>query len=118
MRFLISIEKGSDYLQELLYFFQKVNFTYWGNYFFRFAFYTSIFIILFLARNKSAKVIYVAYPIIFLALFYSPIGYQLAKYFLYGMWEYYCRLYSMIPVLYCIAFGAVLLLNKIKGTVK
>ena len=105
-------------MQELLPFFQKVNLTYWGDYFFRFAFYVSVIIILFIAKNRTAKVIYAAYPIILLTIIYSPIGYQIAKYFLFGMWEYHCRLYSMIPILYCISLGAILLLDKIKGVFK
>ncbi len=105
-------------MQELLPFFQSINLTYWGDYFFRYAFYASLLIIVFMVKNKPAKAIYANYPIILLTLIYSPIGYQISNYFFYGIWQYYCRLYSMIPVLYSIAFGIILLLDKIKGIVK
>ena len=105
-------------MQDLIAYFTDVNNIYWGKSFFQFAFYLSLVLIFLFARNKEAKISFFYYPLIFFIGIFNPLAYQLGKILFSGAWQYYTRLYSLAPILYCIAFGAVLLLDKFQKPVK
>lgn len=104
-------------MSELLPYFKSVNETFWGDDVYQWLFYTTVIIILLLgnkrrlSNSQMAKRVFAVYPICFIIALFNPITYAVTKFFTGGAWMYYARLYSMLPIPYTLALGAILLID-------
>ena len=100
----------------MLDFFRTVNETLWGGSPFQYFFYLSIAAILLSEKRRSVRIILGWYPLVFYIAMFNPLTYRIMLPFFY--WDqvpYYCRMFSMCPILYCIGYGLFALIRKTEG---
>ena len=106
-------------MKELFYFFRQVNEVLWGESIFQYWFYINLVIILLLEKRRTYRIIFAWFPIVFYIVIFNPVSYKvMSKIFPWDLQAYYCRLFSIIPILYVIGVGIVLLLAKLKNAYK
>ena len=96
----------------------QINQMYWGNSPLQYIFYASILLIIVLEKNRIRKIIFGIFPIMMIVGMFNPLTSTVVDMFFYVVNVYYVRLFSVIPVFYCIGHAATLLLNKAHGAVK
>lgn len=99
-------------MSELIRYFQNVNDIFWGDDVYRWWFYAAIVIILIFEKRKMVKRIYGVYPLCFLLVLLTPIFHKIMEKIVSG-WQYYARLYSMLPIPYMLALSAIILMDLI-----
>ena len=99
-------------MSELIRYFQNVNDIFWGDDVYRWWFYAAIVIILIFEKRKMVKRIYAVYPLCFLLVLLTPIFHKIMEKIVSG-WQYYARLYSMLPIPYMLALSAIILMDLI-----
>lgn len=100
-------------MADLISYFQTSDNIFWGNDIYRWWFYLSIILIIILEKRKMVKRVYAIYPIIFYIALFNPIIYEVIKFFSGGLWQYYARLYSMLPLPYTLALATILLIDGV-----
>lgn len=102
---------------EIISFLQNMTVTFWGNYGFHTLFYFSLVLILIFEKRKICRAGVLGYSVCILMIIYNPAMYYIYKYFFsYGsLTAYYCRLFYLIPIVFVIAYAAVLILQRVSG---
>ena len=98
-------------MAEIWQYVQIANYTFWGTDVYHVWFYVAILAIIVFAKSPVTKRVIGLYPIFFILALYSPIAYWFIKKYTSGIWQYFARLYSMIPLPVTIGFGTVLLID-------
>ncbi len=87
----------------------------WGSSRFQWFFYLSILLVLLLEKRRAIRVILGWFPLLFLAVVYNPLFSGILSLFVNkNLSAYLSRLFTFIPLLYVMAYGAMLLLSKAK----
>jgi len=103
-------------MKEMLSFFKTVYQTYWGNGPFQWIFYISIILIICVEKRKSIRIIFGWYAVVFHLMLFNPITFKkLLSIFTWDHIPYYCRMFAMIPVFYCMIYGIMIIVQKVKG---
>lgn len=98
-------------------FFTDLTNLYWGIYSFQILFFLGLILIFILEKDKQKKSIFVGYSVVILLGIYNPLTLWICRW-IFGNFDfqaYYCRLFSIIPIIFVIAYAFVLVLNQIKG---
>ena len=96
----------------------QINQMYWNGSPFQWAFYVSILLILIFEKRKTLKLVFGVFPIVMLVGMFNPLTSFVIGSILRYSNLYYVRLFSAIPVFYCMAHGVMLLLNRMRGAGK
>ena len=99
-------------MTEQISYFQRVYSTFWGDDIFQWWFYFAIIIILIYEKRKMERAVYGIYPLCFLIALITPVARLIMKRVA-PAWQYFARLYSMLPIPYMLAISAVFLINRI-----
>lgn len=94
-------------------FFQTVDNNIWGDGTYRWLFLAGILVILIFEKRREVKLVFALYSIVFTVFIFNPLAYRAVVAF----WgktasEYFSRLFEMVPVIYCIAQGMMLMIRK------
>lgn len=100
-------------MSDLISYFRTSDNAFWGDNVYRWWFYFSLIVIIVTEKRKMVKRVYGVYPIVFYIALFNPITYSLTKVFSGGLWQYYARLYSMLPLPYTLGLGTVLLVGNL-----
>lgn len=102
---------------ENIEFYGQLTNTLWGSYGFQAFFYYSLFLILILEKEKFRQSVTSWYSICILLMIYNPLMFLTCQYIFKGrdITAYYCRLFCLIPIVYIIAYAAVLVLKNFSG---
>ena len=100
-------------MREMLQYIQQANQTFWGTDVNHLWFYAAVLLIILLEKDKIAKRIIGIYPVCFLLALYNPVAYKLVQTYTSGKWQYFARLYAMIPLPLTLGLGTVLLIDVI-----
>ena len=96
-------------------FFQTVHQNVWGGSIFEWLFYISILFILVFEKKREVKIIFALYSIAFHIIVYNPLTYKVLSMFFTGeLSAYYCRLFEMVPIIFCIAQGMMIVVSNTK----
>lgn len=98
--------------------FIQVNNMFWEGSLFQWAFCFGVVLILILEKNTTKKIVFGVFPLVILGIIFNPITFVAGNIFFDGVHTYYVRLFSIVPVFYCIAHGMIMILNKTKGVIK
>ena len=98
--------------------FAEVNQMFWNGSSFQWAFYACIVLILIFEKSKAGKVVFGIFPLIMLVGIFNPLTPVILRDFFHSVSLYYVRLFSVIPVFYCMAHGMILVLDKTRGGIK
>jgi len=96
----------------------QINEMFWDGSPFQWIFYASVLLILIFEKRKVHRIVFGVFPLVMLVAMFNPVSYGLVTAVLRRSDKYYVRLFSVIPVFYCMAYGFVLVLNKAQGMVK
>ena len=102
-------------MDNLLTFFSFSYRKYWGDDIYQVWFYVAVVLILLLERRKMSKRIWGFYSLLFLVSLFNPISYSLVKKVTSGSWQYFTRLFSMLPLPFVLGVGTLLLMDWICG---
>ena len=94
-------------MAEIWQYVQIADTTFWGTNIYHVWFYVAIVSIILFERSPVIKRVIGLYPIFFILALYSPIAYWLIQTYTSGIWQYFARLYSMIPLPVIIGLGTV-----------
>lgn len=101
-------------MQEMLDYFQYINNFHWGTNWYQWLFYAGIILVIMFERDKIAKSVFGWFPVLFLIGIFNPIFYR-AIFFVWDTpYAYYARMFSFIPLFFCIAIGLMQLVKKVK----
>ena len=98
--------------------FAKVNRLFWNGSPFQWVFYASVLLILIFDKRKVHRLVFGVFPLGMLLVMFNPVTSWVVGDLLRRSDLYYVRLFSIIPVFYCMAYGAVLVLDRAHKTVK
>lgn len=96
----------------------QVNQMYWNGSIFQWIFYAGILLILVFERRRINKVVFGVYPIVMIIGMFNPVTSMVVGRFFSNSDVYYVRLFSVIPVFYCIAYGLTLVIKKTRGAIR
>ena len=96
----------------------QINQMYWDGSLFQWLFYASVILILIFEKRKTHKLVFGVFPIVMLVGMFNPAVTTLVGLYFRGSQQYYVRLFSVVPVFYCIAHMGTLLLCRIRGFAK
>lgn len=96
----------------------QINRMFWNGSYFQYIFYASIALILVLEKRKLHKIVFGVFPVVMIFGMFNPATSVVIFKVFHSSNLYYVRLFSIIPVFYCMAHGAMLLLDKAQGIVK
>lgn len=96
----------------------QINQMYWDGSLFQWLFYASVILILIFEKRKTHKLVLGVFPIVMLVGMFNPVVTTLVGVFFRGALVYHVRLFSVVPVFYCIAHMGTLLLCKTRGIAK
>lgn len=99
-------------------YFKQINLLYWNGSKLEYIYYICIIIILVFEKRKTYKIVFGVFSILFLLGLASPIAVTVAKVLFNGSGQYFVRLFSVIPVFYCMAHGIIILLNRLQRHIK
>lgn len=91
---------------------------FWNGSLFQWIFYASVVLIILFEKRKYHKLIFGVFPILAIIGILNPLTAHLIGFFFYHVYVYYVRLFSVVPVFYCMAYGLTLLLGKTRGGLK
>lgn len=98
--------------------YKQVNHLFWQGSAFQYIFYISILLVLILENRKMHKTVFGFFPLVMIIGVFNPFTARIVGLFFRDPNRYYVRLFSVIPVFYCMAYGVTLLLKKTHGMVK
>ena len=103
-----------------LNFINTISSSFWANIGIFTIFVVALVGIFLFEREKIKRYIYLWYTLLVLFLIYNPLSYFLAKSFLEQSTfeQYYLRFFSLAPIVFVIAFGMTLLVDKFSGLKK
>lgn len=106
-----------DYFIE---FFSNLSSAGWGNSAYEILFYLSIIFIIFKEKDKWKRTAFGWYPILIMIGIFNPITVTLATriFGTYQLVAYYCRLFLLMPIVFCIVYGMILNLKECKDVKK
>lgn len=93
-------------MNELIMNAKEIASKFWGVDIFQWWFYFAIIIILVFEKRKMEKRIYAIFPLCFIVSLVNPITNEIMRVVAPG-WQYYARLYSLLPIPYMIAISSV-----------
>ena len=96
----------------------KVNEMYWSGSRLQWVFYASILLILIFEKRKTYKLVFGVFPVVALVAVFNPLTSKVVSLFFNRAEVYYVRLFSIIPVFYCMAHGAMMVVKKVQGIIK
>ena len=96
----------------------KVNEMYWSGSRLQWVFYASILLILIIEKRKTYKLVFGVFPVVALVAVFNPLTSKVVSLFFKKAEVYYVRLFSIIPVFYCMAHGATMVVKKVQGILK
>lgn len=96
----------------------KVNEMYWSGSRLQWVFYASILLILVFEKRKTYKLVFGVFPVVALVAVFNPLTSKVVSLFFKKAEVYYVRLFSIIPVFYCMAHGATMVVKKVQGIFK
>lgn len=101
-------------MAEITEYIRQATGAFWGESIYYVWFFAAVALIIFLEKSPVTKRTIGIYPIVvLLALMYSFIAYNLIQKYTTGIWQYYARLFSMIPLPVTLGLGSVLLIDAI-----
>lgn len=102
-------------MQSVFHYLDSVLFVYWQNSEYQILLFISIVVVLLLEKKEIEKKTYAWYTIICFLGLMNPITVYITN----KVWgqsvAYYCRQFSLMPIFLIIAYGVVLLTNKMRG---
>ncbi len=99
---------------EILEYIRQATKAFWGESIYYIWFFVAAMLIILLEKSPVTKRTIGIYPIVFLlAQMYNLIAYNLVQKYTTGIWQYYARLFSMIPLPITLGLGSVLLIDAI-----
>lgn len=98
--------------------FLSIDQMFWQGSFFRYIFYASIIIILIFEKKITIKTVFGLFPLLMAVGLFNPLTSALVTLFFDKPDLYYVRLFSVIPIFYCMAHAMTLMIKKTKGSVK
>lgn len=96
----------------------KVNEMYWSGSRLQWVFYASILLILVFEKRKTYKLVFGVFPVVALVAVFNPLTSKAVSLFFRKAEVYYVRLFSIIPVFYCMAHGMTMIVKKVQGILK
>lgn len=96
----------------------QINQMFWNGSPFQYIFYISVLLILILEKRKLHKIVFGVFPIVVIVGIFNPVTSWAVRFLFRTSNLYYVRLFSIVPVFYCMAHGAMLLLDRVRGAVK
>ncbi|MBQ3479467.1 MAG: RHS repeat protein, partial [Clostridia bacterium] len=81
-------------------------------------FYASILLILVFEKRKTYKLVFGVFPVVALVAVFNPLTSKVVSLFFKKAEVYYVRLFSIIPVFYCMAHGMTMIVKKVQGILK
>lgn len=96
----------------------KVNEMYWNGSRLQWVFYASILLILIFEKRKTHKLVFGVFPVVALVAVFNPLTSKAVSLFFKKGEVYYVRLFSIIPVFYCMAHGMTMIVKKVQGIFK
>ena len=96
----------------------QINQMFWNASPFQYIFYVSVLLILIFERRKLHKIVFGVFPIVVIVGMFNPVTSRTVSFLFRTSNLYYVRLFSIVPVFYCMAHGAMLLLERLRGAVK
>ena len=96
----------------------KVNEMYWSGSPLQWVFYASILLILIFEKRKTYKLVFGVFPVVTLVAVFNPLTSKAVSLFFRNGEVYYVRLFSIIPVFYCMAHGVMMIVKKVQGIIK
>lgn len=98
-------------MQEMFQGFINVDNIFWGDDVFRWWFYAAIVLILIFEKQKTTKITFAWYSIVFLLCLFSPLCNWIMS-IIAPAWQYRARLYSMLPIPCVLAIGSILFIQN------
>lgn len=99
-------------------YFLEVNHIHWGDGPYQWIFYLGIVLILVFEKKRNVRRIVAWVPIAYLVTVFNPLFSKLLTLAGVGDWRYYARMFSFMPLIYVMAHGGSLLINKLQGWLK
>lgn len=96
----------------------KVNEMYWSGSPLQWVFYASILLILVFEKRRTYKLVFGVFPVVTLVAVFNPLTSKAVSLFFRSVEVYYVRLFSIIPVFYCMAHGMMMIVKKVQGIFK
>jgi len=96
----------------------KVNEMYWGGSPMQWVFYASILLILIFEKRRTYRLVFGVFPVVTLVAVFNPLTAAAVSLLFKKVEVYYVRLFSIIPVFYCMAHGMMMLVKKVQGIFK
>ena len=96
----------------------QVNQMHWGNSAYQCFFYVASLLILVFDKRKTTKIIFGIYPLMYLVIIYNPLFKRMMDLIWNNNPAYYARMFSFIPLIYCIATGFMQIIIKAKDPMK
>ncbi len=101
-------------MQEMLDYFQYIINFHWGTNWYQWLFYAGIILVIIFERDRIAKSVFGWFPVLFLIGIFNPIFYRVIFFVWNTPYAYYARMFSFIPLFFCIAIGLMQLVKKVK----
>lgn len=98
--------------------FVSVDQMFWQGSFYRYIFYASVILILIFEKRITYKIVFSFFPLLMTVGLFNPVTSVLVALFFSKPNLYYVRLFSVIPILYCMAHAVTLMIKKTTGAVK
>ncbi len=97
-------------MEDYFAFWKTVYEAFWGHSVYHGWFYLALVLILVLEKNRMVRRVYGVFPLCVLVGLFNPLTYELMQVFA-GSWQYYARLYSLLPIPCILAMSTVLLME-------
>ncbi len=107
-------------MSNFIEFFKSLSSAGWGNSAYETLFYLCVALIFLKEKNKYKKITFGYYPLIIMIGIYNPITVLFATK-VFGtdlLIAYYCRMFMMMPIAFCIAYGLIIILRGTEGRKK
>jgi len=98
--------------------FLSVDQMFWQGSFYRYIFYASVILILIFEKRTTYKIVLGFFPLLITVGLFNPVTSAVVALFFSKPDVYYVRLFSVIPLFYCMAHAATLMIKKTTGAVK
>lgn len=105
-------------MARLFEYFKYINEKHWGNSPYQWVLYAGIILILLFEKRKTAKLVFGVFPLVYLLAIYNPLSVRLASKIWPAPDAYYVRLFSFMPLIFCMAAGIMQIVVKATGGVK
>jgi len=96
----------------------KVYDMYWNGSPLQWVFYASILLILIFEKRKTYRLLFGVFPVVTLVAVFNPLTSAAVGLFFSSTEVYYVRLFSVVPVFYCIVHGMMMIVKKVQGVFK